>query len=68
MSLILSRVWQIVIEYKMLLKILDIFYHNYWTDHRLQKPTNEDAIAQRINLSAHESLVQYKLSDIWKDR
>lgn len=46
----------------------DMFYHNYWTDHRLQKPSNEDAIAQRINLSAQESLPQYKLSDSWKTR
>lgn len=46
----------------------DMFYHNYWTDHRLQKPSNEDAIAQRINLSAQESLPQYKLSDSWRKR
>lgn len=46
----------------------DIFYHNYWSDHRLQKPTNEHAIAQRINLSAQESLPQYKLSDSWRSR
>ena len=46
----------------------DIFYHNYWIDYRLQKPTNEYAIAQRINLSPQESLPQYKLSDAWKRR
>ena len=44
---------------------MDIFYHTYWSDPRLQKPTNEDALA---HLPIKESVPVFRLHNSWQNR
>ncbi|KAI2807962.1 hypothetical protein BLOT_005903 [Blomia tropicalis] len=44
---------------------VDIFYHNYWNDSRLVKPSNMNAIPRLQN---RDSLPMYKLSNTWRNR
>ena len=44
---------------------VDIFYHNYWSDHRLRKPSNEKALAHLPN---KDSIPLFKLGRSWHNR
>ena len=46
---------------------VDLFFHNSWIDHRLLKPTNEEAISTRANIS-NKIFTQYKLGHVWHER
>ncbi len=47
---------------------VDIFFHNYWEDHRLLRPKNADALSHRLNLSDGSGTAQYKLDHSWANR